>query len=109
MLDSQGGKCVTCGEDIRGVDADGRERARIDHDHARELVLGKRVVRGLLCQRCNIILGFLESLIPMMPQMLEYLEETNAEPSGAVLENVGRLQAHAARYLASNGDRGGAV
>jgi hypothetical protein len=48
LLDSQGGACKICGSRNPG----GQGRFHTDHDHA----VGR--VRGLLCQRCNAMLGF---------------------------------------------------
>lgn len=47
MSKEQGGVCLVC----RGVNEDG-ERLHVDHDHE----TGK--VRGLLCNRCNVALGY---------------------------------------------------
>lgn len=51
MLADQGGVCKLCG----GVTPGGM-RLAVDHDHN----TGK--VRGLLCQRCNVHLGWYEAL-----------------------------------------------
>jgi hypothetical protein len=109
MLDSQGGICLICRDDIRGMDAKGRARTMIDHDHARELVTGKKIVRGLLCYRCNIGLGYIEMAIQMLPLMLTYLEDTNTVSNRAVVENVRAMRAFAERYLAKYDAPGAAV
>jgi hypothetical protein len=49
MLKDQGGVCAICGTDNPGV---GFDLFLVDHDHK----TGK--VRGLLCNRCNIILEY---------------------------------------------------
>lgn len=51
MLDSQGGKCAICGADRPGK---AHKNFAVDHCHA----TGR--VRGLLCVRCNVGLGFYE-------------------------------------------------
>lgn len=107
MLDNQGGKCLICMCDIVGDDAKGRALAMVDHDHAKELVTGKMVVRGLLCRRCNLLLGFIEATIPLFPQMLEYLEVHNTEPSKDLLDNIRVLRLSAERYLSKYGAAGG--
>jgi Recombination endonuclease VII len=50
ILAFQGGVCYTCGqpEPVKG------RRLSVDHDHATGLI------RGLLCSRCNPVLGKLE-------------------------------------------------
>lgn len=50
LLDSQGGKCAIC----RTAKRTGRGRLHVDHCHA----TGK--VRGLLCVKCNMALGWYE-------------------------------------------------
>jgi Recombination endonuclease VII len=46
LFAAQGGRCAICGGK--------RKRLDVDHDHARERVVGTRAsVRGLLCARCN--------------------------------------------------------
>lgn len=51
MLEEQGGLCAIC----RGPQAAGYAHFDVDHDAQ----TGK--VRGLLCRRCNITLGLIES------------------------------------------------
>ena len=57
-LNSQNGVCAVCGKANRTS-----RRLYVDHDHGccgGETTCGK-CVRGLLCHRCNLGLGFLES------------------------------------------------
>src|SRR5574341_314869 len=61
MLRQQDGVCAICGK----ANKDGR-RLAIDHNHA----TGK--VRGLLCTKCNLNLGIIESFLK---QALEYLDK----------------------------------
>lgn len=57
-LDSQNGVCAICGKENLS-----HRRLYVDHDHdccGNKTTCGK-CVRGLLCHRCNLGLGFLES------------------------------------------------
>ena len=62
MFEDQGGICKICS----GVNINGR-RLSIDHNHK----TGK--VRGLLCQRCNLELGFIEKHANDLERILKYL------------------------------------
>jgi hypothetical protein len=53
MLASQNNSCALCGIDTPG----GKGRWKVDHDH------GTGVVRGLLCNQCNIGLGYIEIML----------------------------------------------
>lgn len=66
MLVSQGGVCAICGTDS----PIGKGGLHIDHDH----VTGK--VRGLLCQRCNIGVGFLGDSEEIITKTLGYLRRS---------------------------------
>lgn len=48
-----------------------RKRLYIDHDHP----LGKKAVRGLLCQNCNIGLGVFKDNIDSLKAAIRYLEK----------------------------------
>jgi hypothetical protein len=70
MLESQGNGCALCGrleEDVK---------LSVDHDHS--CCPGRnscgKCVRGLLCMRCNAMLGVLESFPEMIPKVLAYLK-----------------------------------
>jgi recombination endonuclease VII len=62
MLDEQGGVCAICGS------APDKQRLSVDHNH------GTGKVRGLLCHKCNLALGVIESA--KYPDYLSYLERT---------------------------------
>ena len=51
MLDNQDGRCAVCKKPF------GRSTPRIDHDHTTERV------RGMLCNRCNLFVGHIESYL----------------------------------------------
>jgi len=67
MFEAQGGACASCSDPL----AHGRS-THIDHDHD----TGK--VRGLLCQGCNIALGFLESSKAKIDALRRYIEKHTA-------------------------------
>ena len=48
----------------------------VDHDH------GSGKVRGLLCGRCNIILGMFADNISVIESMIHYLETYRADAGG---------------------------
>lgn len=66
MFRDQGCVCATCGKTNENGHA-----LSVDHDHK----TGK--VRGLLCQRCNYALGYIDDSVEIAKKMIEYLE--NAE------------------------------
>src|SRR5437660_487377 len=56
ILDSQAGVCAICGRAPNG------RRLAVDHDHSccpTRITCGK-CIRGLLCEKCNALAGFLE-------------------------------------------------
>jgi len=63
MLEKQNGLCAIC----RGADKNGR-RLAVDHDH----ISGE--VRGLLCIKCNVVVGFLNDSPIRIRQLMDYLE-----------------------------------
>lgn len=63
LLESQECKCAICKSMLR------RENIDIDHNHS----TGE--VRGILCSRCNKMLGFAEDDIHKLEKAIEYLKE----------------------------------
>lgn len=56
MYEEQGGLCAICNRPAMVLDNKGRVRAlSVDHDH----ITGK--VRGLLCNKCNMAIGIMDS------------------------------------------------
>lgn len=70
MLEAQGGVCGSCGRSETAVDPrTGRiRRLHVDHDH----VSGK--IRGLLCTKCNMAVGFVEDDPSRARSIAWYLE-----------------------------------
>ena len=63
MLAAQGGACAIC----KG--GNGKRAMNVDHDHA------TGTVRGLLCDRCNPMLGYARDDIAILQKAIEYLTE----------------------------------
>jgi len=61
----QNGKCAICGMDEK----DNKKRLAIDHCHE------TNKVRGLLCTRCNLGLGFFMDSVENLSYAIEYLKE----------------------------------
>lgn len=62
MHDAQGGVCAICGED------GGCKGLVVDHRHSDD------AVRGLLCTRCNVILGMAKDNPDVLAKAIEYLK-----------------------------------
>lgn len=76
MLEKQGGVCAICGKpETKPSRHTGKTRALcVDHNHQ----TGE--VRGLLCDKCNRLLGVIESSdysLETIQEMLVYLEKHN--------------------------------
>jgi len=70
MLAEQGGGCAVCG---RTNNSKRMTYLSVDHCHA----TGK--VRGLLCNACNVALGFLEEDKVRMVSLMNYISRNNGE------------------------------
>ena len=69
----QGGKCLMCGIGLVVTARRGEERALIaciDHDHKTD------EVRGMLCHRCNIVIGYAQDDVNLLQLGIIYLKET---------------------------------
>jgi hypothetical protein len=66
LLEGQGGRCAVCGTDKPGNGL-GDRHFDVDHNHD----TGK--VRGLLCRKCNVTAGVLESNRERILKIEKYL------------------------------------
>ena len=64
-LDSQNGKCIICGKS----ETENGKMLAVDHDHK----TGK--VRGLLCNNCNVAVGFMQDDPSLALKINQYLVE----------------------------------
>lgn len=69
MLQSQNGLCanIGCSKPIMAPSRENKSTFAVDHDHE----TGK--VRGLLCTRCNCMLGHIEKNVSLIPGIMNYL------------------------------------
>jgi len=70
ILESQNNKCKICDRDLE-FRASGINKVCIDHSHK----TGK--LRGLLCTKCNSVLGFCDDNRDVLKKAIIYLEENN--------------------------------
>lgn len=77
MVEEQGGRCAICKKHQDDLD----RVLYVDHDHA--CCFGKRscgkCVRGLLCARCNLILGKFNDDIDMFSSAVLYLKKNRVK------------------------------
>lgn len=62
MLASQDNKCAICGKEFSDS-----KKPCIDHDHITD------EIRGLLCNKCNLLLGHAEDSIHILASAIKYL------------------------------------
>lgn len=78
MLQAQDGICAICGSGN-----DGARQLSIDHDHA------TGAIRGLLCDRCNPLLGYARDNVAVLQAAIEYLESySGIQASGSIALNA---------------------
>lgn len=70
LVERQNGLCAICGKVETANNQYGMFPLSIDHDH----ITGK--VRGLLCQRCNRMLGHAKDNINILKKAIKYLRRT---------------------------------
>ncbi len=66
MIIKQNGKCAICGSLVADKI---RNRLAIDHNHA------TNEIRGLLCSRCNKVLGLINDDSDIAIKMIDYLRQ----------------------------------
>lgn len=69
MLQQHGGRCTACGSKPNGTY---KNRLEVDHDHV------TNQVRGLLCSRCNKVLGLANDDVLVLRGCVKYLEAPRA-------------------------------
>ena len=67
MLAEQGGRCSICRREPLGI-----KPLHVDHNHT------TGAVRGLLCRRCNSLVGFIEKHGALIPASENYLAKFKA-------------------------------
>jgi hypothetical protein len=69
LLESQDGTCAICGNEETGCNQHGILKfLSVDHDHT------TGIIRGLLCKRCNLVLGQIKDSIDLLNKMKMYLK-----------------------------------
>jgi hypothetical protein len=69
MLKEQDNKCLCCSEDLKFKGAGQKNTTHVDHCHS----TGK--VRGLLCGRCNQMIGHVNEDVKILEGMIRYIKE----------------------------------
>ena len=77
LLNTQGGCCAICKSEVklpgkgnhRNAEVVGRHYAVVDHCHS------TGITRGILCGRCNLMLGKAEDNIEYLKSAIKYLEK----------------------------------
>lgn len=64
----QNGKCLICGE-FKPLNGERENRLRIDHDHS------TNKIRGLLCIKCNSVVGYIKESLKTARKLVEFLEK----------------------------------
>lgn len=67
LLDKQESCCAICGAVPADAETEGSTGLAVDHDHE----TGE--VRGLLCRRCNLALGYFQDDVALMAKAIAYL------------------------------------
>lgn len=70
MLESQGGVCAICGGYESASNGKEIDSFAVDHNHK------TGTVRGLLCRRCNTLLGFAQDDVEILEKAIDYLESS---------------------------------
>lgn len=85
LFAEQNGVCASCGEPETAM-RNGKVKAlAMDHDHALEEATGELHVRGLLCGRCNPLIGFAKDDTARMHKAIAYMERVGIVRSENVI------------------------
>lgn len=76
---NQNGVCKLCSQSLS------EQTANVDHCHR------TRRIRGILCTRCNMTLGFLEKARDRIPALLDYCDNASLDTDATTLESTCRL------------------
>lgn len=72
MLEAQDGVCAICGRPETHVTGfGGVDRLSVDHDHETE------GIRGLLCRKCNLIIGNADDNVGILVGAIKYLTDND--------------------------------
>ena len=88
MHEAQGHRCAVCGKHETHLTRDGRPRSlSVDHDHRccpdYQKTCGQ-CNRGLVCARCNMVLGLVRDDEQLLRQLADYLARTRAPTRSSV-------------------------
>lgn len=111
----QEGKCSICANTEASISKTGRSYSLVvDHDHKccpGEKTCGK-CVRGLICRKCNILLGMAGDDITVLRNALNYILAFSSEREDQPSESLGMAQvdeknpsSHADRLTSSHPDK----
>lgn len=84
MRRDQSNACAACRSPMTDPSVDGRisdTDMTVDHDHSRA------VVRGLLCHRCNKILGLAHDDVALLTAIVDYAQRAAGDPSLRPIES----------------------
>lgn len=76
LLASQDGRCKICRRTPQDINPDNPKNLSVDHDHNHCATRGRccgKCIRGLLCQRCNMTLGYADDDPSLLMEMAAYL------------------------------------
>jgi hypothetical protein len=85
LHDKQFGKCAICLRSFDDHDGNKKSRMHVDHDHL------SGTIRGLLCGRCNIGLGYFQDSPELLCQAAAYLTKNatdHVEPAARVVRRT---------------------
>jgi hypothetical protein len=84
ILASQGGRCAICRTDTPNMRSP-KSLFCVDHDHK------TRLIRGLVCNRCNLVIGIIGEDAEALSRASDYLRRGQTEPARMVPESHNNL------------------